>query len=99
MTGVLPTPFVGEFPKPHGHKELSRLDNGPAVPKRERWNKDEIWIEATPELVETIRLLQRRLGESGAAVEKALSKKRFLETLEAVRSGGRLLGSGALEIE
>lgn len=92
--GVLPSPFVGEFTVPTTHKELSQLRDGPAVPAREDWNKDNVWAEATPELVEAVRLLQRRLGESGEAVEAALSKKRFLETLEAVRSGGRLLGAG-----
>lgn len=87
----LPTPFVGEFWKPTTHKELSRLREGPALGKRDDFNRDEVWIEATPDLVETIRTLQRRLGASGDAVKAALSRKRFLETIDAVRSGGRLL--------
>jgi len=93
LMAPLPSPFTGEFPVPKTHKELARLQNGGAVEKRERWNKDEVWVEATPELVETIRLLQKRLGESGDKVQEALSKKRFMETLEAVRNGNRLLST------
>lgn len=97
MPGTLPHPFTGDFPKPTTHKDLSHLREGPAIGKRDEYNKDEVWAEATPELVETIRLLQRRLGESGKQVEDALSRKRFKETLEAVRTGGRLLSAGVTE--
>lgn len=92
----LPDPFVGEFWRPTTHKELSRLREGGVLANR-RSAKDEVWVEVTPELVETVRRLQRKLGESGEAVKEALSKKRFLETLETVRSGGRLLGAGLVD--
>lgn len=91
LPGAVPNPFTGAFPVPKTHKELARMQDGGAVEKRDRFNKDEVWVEATPELVETIRLLQRRLGESGAKVEAALSKKQFAATMAAVQSGGRLL--------
>lgn len=95
--GTLPNPFTGDFPKPKTHKELSQLQEGGAVEKRDRFNKDEVWVEATPELVETIRLLQRRLGESGDRVKEALSRKRFLATIEAVRRGDRLLETSLVQ--
>lgn len=98
IKGKIPAPFTGTFPVPTAHKELARLQNGGAV-ECGRLNKDEVWVEATPELVKTIRLLQRRLGESGDKVEEALSKKKFLETIEAVRSSGRLLGTNLINEE
>jgi len=95
----LPHPFVGEFTRPTTHAELSRLSDGAACPprndRRRLYDKEDVWVEATPEIVETIRMLQRRLGESGDNVKAALSKKRFLETLASVRSGNsRLIGGG-----
>lgn len=101
LPGHLPQPFEGKFPVPTAHKELSRLKDGPAVPKRESWNKDEVWIEATPELVETIRTLQRRLGESGEKAAEALSKKKFFETIELLHKAqaGRLLTTNILSTE
>lgn len=89
---ALPTPFTGEFAIPTTHKELSRLQSGGLPPQRDTWNKDDVWVIATPELVETLRALQRRLGESGAQVQQALSLKKFSETIKAVQEGhGQLL--------
>jgi hypothetical protein len=98
MTEPLPSPFVGEFPIPTTHKELSKLRDGPVKPvKPDRFDSDDVWVEATPEVVETIRFLQKRLGESGEMVKDALSKKRFAATLEAVRDGSaRLLSEGVI---
>jgi hypothetical protein len=99
MPGSLPNPFDGKFPIPRTHKELSRLQEGPAVPVKERWNRDEIWVEATPELIATLRMLQVRLGESGAAVKKALSKTDWKKTIAAVQSGqaSRLLSTSLVD--
>lgn len=92
----LPRPFTGEYWKPTTHKELSNLCDGPAKPKPGSYSDPyDVWIEATPEIVKTVRILQSRLGESGEKVKDALSKKRFLETIESVCSGGTLLlGTG-----
>lgn len=98
LTSQLPNPFVGEFPKPATHKELSRLREGPAIGDHERKSGD-MWIEATPELVATLRALQTRLGESGDRVREALSKKKFLDTIASLQSGGRLLSTSILQAE
>ena len=103
LRGRLPQPFTGEFWRPTKHKDLSRLREGAAKPTKHSrphtYEPDEVWAEATPELVETIRTLQRRLGESGDKVKSALSKKRFLETIDQVRSGGRLLGVSVTDVK
>lgn len=98
MTTPLPEPFVGEFSIPTTHNELSKLRDGPVKPdKPDREERGDVWVEATPEIVETIRTLQKRLGESGDKVKEALSKKNFAKTLEAVREGQtRLLLEGVL---
>lgn len=102
MEKPLPVPFVGEYWIPTTHKELSQLRDGPAKPKPEtgrfkHLSSDPI-LEATPELIETIRKMQALLGASGEKVKAAMSKKRILSTLEAVRqsSGTRLLTEGVL---
>lgn len=89
----LPVPFTGEFWKPTTHAELSRLTDGPAVGRRGEHNKNEVWLEATPQLVETIRALQRRLGASGEAVTAALSAQRFRQTIAELQAGKLLLGN------
>lgn len=96
LQGALPCPFTGEFWRPSTHAELARLREGAAVEKRDSFNRDEVWCEATPEIVATVRQLQKRLGESGEVVKAALSKTKYLETLAAVRDGTtHLLSAGA----
>jgi len=97
--GPLPKPFTGEFTVPKTHKELSNLKDGPVVGQWEReHHKNEVYIEATPELVETLRLLQERLGVSGEQAKTALQKKKFFDTIKLVQEGQtRLLGTGIIE--
>lgn len=93
---ALPQPFTGEFWKPKTHNELSDLreqsyrDSRKGLISRGK-DDDEVIVEATPELVELVRSLQRRLGDSGDRVKTALSKKQFSETLDRIRAGGTLL--------
>lgn len=97
IDGNLPQPFVGDYWRPKTHNELSQLREGGALESRS--DKSEVWIEATPELVETIRVLQRKLGASGDRVTEALSKSRFLATLQSVRAGANLLGTSIIDGE
>lgn len=103
--GDVPDPFTGEWKPPSSYRELAWLREGlPDCAQREtRWGgkkkADEMdtYLEATPEIVNTIRQMQKRLGAFGEEVRERLKPKNIKKTLTEVQAGRmNLLGAKLL---
>lgn len=99
----LPDPWDGTWAPPQSVRAVNRLTHGlpECATNTNYWGKkkdeDEMsaWLEATPELVATLRHMQKQLGEFGKLVEEAMRPKNIAKTIAQVRDGQfGLLGPG-----
>lgn len=102
--GDVPDPFTGEWKQPASYKDLRWLRKGlPDAFSDETYyggrkkTDDEMKavMLATPEIVQTLRFMMRRLGGFGEEVRKSLLPRNIQKTIGLIQSGQvSLLESG-----
>lgn len=92
-TAEIADPFTGKWEPPRTHNELARLHEGlpDCARSHDRYGKKKeersAWLLATPEIVNTIRFMQKRLANIGKEVDERLRPKNIKETLKLVSQG------------